>query len=121
MTWYAAHAVHYFRLKSGEQDSYPVWENVYLISAETPEQALAEAETLANDDTGDSDGTLTLDDKPAEMIFAGIRKLITVSHGGVMGELTSGDEITYSEFVAPDLETVKKLAAGECVQITYEE
>lgn len=121
MTWYAAHAILYFRLKSGQQDTYPIWENVYLVSAESPENALAAAKALAMEASGDSGGTLTLYDQPAELIYAGIRKLITVAHYGITEELASGDEITYSEYVVDNLESVMKLAEGESVKTEYVE
>ena len=33
MPWFAAHAIMYFRLKSGEQQRYRVWENILLVEA----------------------------------------------------------------------------------------
>ena len=65
------------------------------------------------------DGTLTVDGEPAELVFAGLRKIISVSHAGSSEELRSGDEITYSEFVVTSLEAVKRFAAGQSLTVEY--
>jgi hypothetical protein len=60
-----------------------------------------------------------VDDQPATLVFAGIRKVITVSHWEEEGKLCSLDEITYSEFQVADEESVRKLATGEEVTVEY--
>ena len=45
--WYAAHAVMLFRLKEGEQTEFPIWENIFLIEAATPEETHQKAEARA--------------------------------------------------------------------------
>ena len=93
MKSYAAHAVLVIEFKEGDQDEYPVWENVYLISAGTPEQAFERAQERAKEDEGDSHGTFTWDGRPATFRFVGIRKLLECDAGQVAGE--SGVEITF--------------------------
>jgi hypothetical protein len=39
MAWFAAHAIMYFRLKSGGPQRYRVWENIYLVDATDSRQA----------------------------------------------------------------------------------
>ncbi len=119
MAWYAAHAIMYFKLKSGVQDRYTVWDNVFLIEAEDSDSAWAKAAEWAKREEGDSDGSLTVDDQPATLVFAGIRKLITVSHWQEEGKLNHGDEITYSQLQVSDEESVRKLANGEEVTVEY--
>ena len=77
MAWYAAHAIMYFKLKSVAQEHFTIWENVFLIESEDSDSAFAKAVEWAKRDEGDSDGSLTVDDQPATLVFAGIRKLIT--------------------------------------------
>ncbi|MGA2599283.1 MAG: hypothetical protein ABSH09_20100 [Bryobacteraceae bacterium] len=39
MAWYAAHVIMYMRFKDGNQDRYPVYENIYLFQTESAEEA----------------------------------------------------------------------------------
>ncbi|MBP6822211.1 MAG: DUF4288 domain-containing protein [Acidobacteria bacterium] len=119
MPWYAAHAIMYFKLKSHIQDCFTVWENVYLIEAPNSDEALVKAEVWAKEHEGDDDNSLRIGGQPATLVFAGIRKLITVSHWDKEGQLCSQDEVTYSEFQVPDEETVLRLGKGEEVTIDY--
>ena len=121
MAWYAAHAIFYFKLKSGVQDCFSIHEDVNLIEAANGDEARQKAVAWANDtaDANNEGSTLRVNDEPAEMIFAGIRKIISVSHWDEEGQLRSKDEITYSEFQVADEESVLKLARGETVTIDY--
>lgn len=119
MAWYAAHAIMYFKLKSGTQDVFTVWENVYLIEASDGQEAWGKAEAWANEEASYKDESLTINGLPAEMLFAGIRKIISVSHWDQANQLRSKDELTYSEFQVADEDSVRKLARGEEVAISY--
>jgi len=119
MSWYAAHGAFYFRLKSGTQESFSVWENVYLVRASNEEEAKLKAHQIARSQVDPPDETLTLDGEPAELVFVGLRKIISVAHIDSSEELRSGDEITYSEFVLPSMESVKRFAAGESLKVEY--
>jgi hypothetical protein len=65
MTWYAAHIVMAVKFKRGEQNRFPVWENIVLISAESEEEAFAKAEERGRCEEGDDGGTFTWGDRPA--------------------------------------------------------
>jgi hypothetical protein len=119
MAWFAAHAIMYFKLKSGEQDRFTIWDNVYLIEAEDIDEAWEKAEARAKQEEGDDDGSLLLDEQPAAVVFAGIRTMSEVAHGEEEGQLRSGDEITYSEFQVSDEESVRRLVNGEEVSVNY--
>ena len=121
MAWFAAHAIFYFKLKSGQQGRYTIWENVYLIEGTDADGALTSATAWAKEYEGDSDGSLTIADQPATLVFAGIRKLITVSHWDEEGVVHSKDEISYSEFIVSDEAATQRLVNGEEVEITYVE
>ena len=119
MAWFAAHAIIYFKTKDKPQDLFTVWENVYLVQAENSDLALSEARLLGKLEEGDDDNSLTVDDQPAIRVFAGIRKVVSVSHVKIDGHLSSGDEITYSEFQVKDELEVQQLANDESVFLRY--
>ena len=119
MAWFAAHAVMYFKLKGGAQGGVTVWENVYLVEAGDVDGAREEAEARARAEEGDDDGTLSFDDQPATLVFAGIRKMSEVAHVGEDGRLRGGDEITFSEFEVSDEQSVRALVTGEEVVVRY--
>ena len=120
MPWYAASAILYVRFKDGHQTTYPIWENVLLIEAVDAAEAQEKAFRRAQADEGDSNASFTWDDRPAEWVCAGIRKLLTVSHPFADHQPVDGAEVTYSEFTVPDAETLHQLVAGEAVYLRYE-
>lgn len=118
MPWFSASAIMYVRYKDGNQSNYPVWENVHLIQAATPEEAQEKAIRRAKEDEGDDSGSFTWNQRPATWLFAGLRKILTVSHSSDSDEL-DGAEITFSEF---ELETEAELSAlvnGGDVRVVY--
>lgn len=119
MAWFAAHAIMYFKLKVGPQDSFTVWENIYLIDAADIDEAWEKATARARREEGDDEGSLTLDGKPVELVFAGIRTISEVSHQRDDNELGEGDELTYSEFQVSDENSIRDLLSGEEVSITF--
>jgi hypothetical protein len=120
MAWYAASVIMYVRYKDGIQDKYPVWENVLLINSASIDEALQKAERIGKDREGDSDGSLTWGGRPAEWIYAGIRKLMTVSNPNDVNNVPDdGAEITYSEFEVANQESLRKLVEGQEVAIQY--
>jgi hypothetical protein len=115
MAWFAAHVIMYISFKDGQQDAWPIWENVILVDADTEGAARAKAEGYARAAEGDSDGTLRWAQRPASWAFAGVRKLVKCdSNPQVPGD---GTEITYSEIVVDSLDTVRDLAAGHRVSL----
>jgi len=119
MPWYAVSAVLWARFKVGKQASFPIWENVYLVEAADFGAARSAGEKLARSDEGDSDGSFRWDDRPAEWVFAGIRKVTSCTESAQRPE--HGTELTYSEFEASSLDAVIRLASGEAMTVTYVE
>jgi len=68
-----------------------VWENLVIIRAQNPNEALRKAERIGKESAGDCHGTLTLFGKPAQQFFLGVRKI-----GVIHEELEDGSEITWS-------------------------
>ena len=119
MPWFAAHAITYFRLKSGEQQRYRVWENVLLVEAADSRQAWDRGIELARRDEEYSDGSLRIDDQPCDLLFGGLRKVVEVSHSGVLHVPQHGDEISYSEFEVADADALRRLIDGEDTAAVY--
>lgn len=119
MPWFSAHAVMYFQHTDGPQDRYVVWENVFVVESADPKQAFAKAENYARRDEGDDNGSLRVNDRPATMVFGGIRKLISVHHERVDDQLGDGDEVTYTEFELADRNALNLLIQGEDTAILY--
>lgn len=123
MTWYAASIIICIKLKTGKQESFPVYENVILVEGKTPEEAKQKAIMIGHEEESLDDG-LRLDDKPATRYFVGIRKLINISNPVTVDDLDetppiSGTEITYSLFNLKTLEEVENLAKGAEVNVHY--
>lgn len=119
MRWYAAHVIMVTKFKDGKQDKFPIWENVILLRANSPDDAREKAVKRAREDEGDSSGSYMYEGRPATWVFSGIRKLIECQDAeNVPGD---GTEITYSVFEAEDEEILLNLVNGQSVRITYEE
>jgi len=119
MAWYAAHAIVYFEITDGPQDGFQVFENVFLVQADTPDQAWAKAREFARQDEGDDRGSLRVGGRLAQRVFGNIRKVVSVCHEDPDGHLGDGDEVTYSEFVVADRRALDKLIGDEDVELLY--
>jgi hypothetical protein len=110
MNWYAAHIIMYVKLKDAPQDRYSMWENIVLISAESSDEAYAKAEQQGRDDVGDDD-SFRHDGKPAEWVFAGVRKVTLCQDP--KERPGDGTEVSYLELEAASLDELTKLVRGE--------
>lgn len=117
MKWFAAHNIFYFRFKDGVQDTYPVWENIYLIEADGFDEARDKAAALGQQSAGDSSGTLHFVERPAELVFAGVRKVVSCVEEDERPK--DGTEITYSDFEVADRASLDDLAQGRSVVVRY--
>ena len=68
-----------------------VWQNLIILHAATPDEALRRAERIGRSQAGDSRGSLRLDGKPAICKFMGVASL-----GLVHDALEDGAEITWN-------------------------
>jgi len=119
MPWYAAHAVLLVVFRDGHQDRFPVWENIYLMEAESVDAAFAAAESSARAFTDVRDDTMTWEGRSAYWEFKGIRKLITCDVDK-HGNLFSGAEATYCQMSFKDAGDLRKFLDDETVNITWE-
>jgi Domain of unknown function (DUF4288) len=124
MTWYAAHIVIGIMPIQKPAETILVHENVVLVEAPSETAALGKAQIIGQTEATLQDG-LTLAGVPAKRVFAGIRKLITVSNPETsdldQDRPSDGTEITYSVYKVSNEEELKKLAAGSEVSVTYVE
>ncbi len=117
--WYAAHLILYVKLKEHSQRHYTVWENIVLIKARTEEEAFTKAEQRGKKDEGDDGGTFRWDGKPAQWVFAGVRKLALCEDPERRPD--DGTEVSYTEMEVASEQAVRKLVAGQPVAVKYRE
>ncbi len=124
MTWYAAHIVIGIIPIHETPGPILVHENVVLLDAPSETDALGKAKTIGQTEAALQDG-LTASGVPAKRVFAGIRKLITVSNPETSNldqdRPSDGTEITYSVYKVSNEEELKKLAEGLEVSLKYVE
>lgn len=96
MAWYGVHVIMAVRFKDGNQDSFPAWENIYLIEATDAKEAENKAKSIGHNNEGDSAGTFQWNDRPAAWRFAGVRRIIEISDDkSLRNEPGDGVEVTY--------------------------
>jgi hypothetical protein len=126
MSWYAAHVVLYFELREEPQEEYSIMENVYLIQAGTDDEAFARAEKRGRSECVE-DESLRVKDKPARLVFGGVRKLIACAANpekpgsSTVEALEDGVEATYSFLVVSNRQELEAFITGEPVRVLYEE
>jgi Domain of unknown function (DUF4288) len=114
MKWYAAHVILYFKLRNRKQRRFRVWENIVLIRARDSEEAYAKAEARGREDAFD-DPTLTWGGHPAQVIFAGVRKITLCVDPDLRPN--HGTEVTYIEMDLGSEEAIRKLVEMEPVSV----
>ena len=118
--WYAAHAIFLFEFKDGDQNEFSIWDNVYLIDANSSHTAYKKAELFAKKDEGDDDGSLTLNNRLVYLKYYGIRKLITVSNFNANEDIPGdGAEVTFSKYSVKNQSDLKKLVKGCSVPVYF--
>ena len=139
MNLYSAHIILYVQLKSGRQRKVPVWENIVLFSAGSSDAAFAKAEAYGRAEADNEDESFTWGDKPARLVFAGVRK-VTPCHGGLPQSIESleafvpvvagekakrvsgarridGFEVACNEYELTSISDIEQFVAGEQVEL----
>ena len=118
--WYSVHAFLYFQFKDGSQDEYFGHENIYLIEAESPEEAQTKGKKRAKQDEGDDDGSLTLNDRPATRTLGGILKVVECTDLDLdTDKPVDGTELTYSDLILPNKHEFDKFVSGRSSTLVY--
>jgi hypothetical protein len=119
--WYCAHAILFFEYEFPPQDHYVVWEHLYLIEATTPAEAHTKAEARARqDESGPAEG-LRVNDRPARLRVAGIRKVVECRDLTPDGQPGDGTELSYSELFVSTPTEFHNLVAGDPADVSYSE
>jgi len=118
MTWYAAHLIEYIKVLHEAQETFPLYENVVLIQAPSVEDAHSEAERIGRF-AAENAGDIWLDERPSQMVFGGVRKLIECQDGEMQPQ--HGTEVSYSQMEAGSEGDITKLVQGEAVTVLYTE
>ena len=63
--WFAASIIMFVEFKDGQQNTFPVWEDIVLIFASSSDEAMQKAKALGISREGDSQGTFTWESRPA--------------------------------------------------------
>jgi hypothetical protein len=88
--WTVLGTVHKHR-KNNPSALCEVWQNLIILHATTPNEALRKAEKIGRSEAGDARGSLRLDGKPAICKFMGVASL-----GFIHDPLEDGTEITWT-------------------------
>ncbi len=116
--WYAAQIIQYSEQLEGHQDSYQVWQNIYLMNANSTEQAFDLAVQIGlKEEELDCHSGHTIDGIPASWRFAGVPKLDVIS-GDIRNEY--GCEITYFDYTLLNRHTLDQVLEGHAGQIMVE-
>jgi len=120
--WYAAHIIMSVKFDNpNDQDTFPVWENIVLVEAANEDAAWDKAELQGKAEETDGTDHFRWRDKPARWVFAGIRKLIECRSDDSDDRPVDGAEVSYSQIVLPDKESLARLVNGKPVTVYYEE
>jgi len=120
-TKYAAHLIMAVRYRDHPRETIPLYENVLLVYADTDDEAMRQACALGRAEAAETDESFRWNGHPARWEFVGVRKLITCQPHGLSDRIGHGAELTYSLMVVRSEADLKKLVAGDPVEITYHE
>lgn len=112
MNWFMVHVIVTIRFDDGIQNSFPGWENVYLIQTTDSETAARKAEQIARQEPE----RITCNDRPARLHVEGVRKIMDVLPPG----LVDGNELTSNEIEVSSEADLVALVNGDAVRVKYE-
>ena len=115
--WFAVHAavVYDFTENIIPQSEFHVYENVYLIEAESPDLARNAATNIVREEISGIRFPSKIDERPALPRFAGIRKVMLVStlERGDADKVAHGTEATYAVLYFDNISDFEKYLAGD--------
>lgn len=118
VSWFAVHAITYFRFNDGSGGAIPVWENVILVNAPDSRTAARMAEEISHHGEGSFGERAEMRGRQGEVVFAGVRKVEAVLQDSQPGH---GDEVSYVELTAPDMASVEALARGDAASVVCDD
>lgn len=125
MNWYCGHIIMNLELRDrSRQREYLAYENLVLFAADSASEAFAKAEAYGRCEGELDDETLTWGGEPARWAFAGVRMVVECQDpldGNPSGQPREGTEVSYIQLSLKSREDVEKLAAGESLEVFYDE
>jgi hypothetical protein len=121
--WYAASAIFVTRLRDRPKECPQAEERVYLVEADSDDEALSKARAFAKDE--EIDGyDFEYDGVAAREEFVGLRKVISVRRhckdlSKDDGSIADGCEATFSYFALRSEDELTRLVEGDTVGLTY--
>jgi hypothetical protein len=124
VAWYAASLIYVFKFRTGKQKRFSAWEDVCLVEASSGAVAQRKAKRLGKA-REDIDQAWAVDGRPAKLVFAGVRKVLTIadpiSSRSDADPPRHGTEVTFSTFTLKSKRDLDKLVSGKSVPVIYEE
>lgn len=123
-TWYAVSVIMYVKRASTRQRIFPVFENVFLVSATSPGEALRRGQVIGRREA--SAGELSWNGRAARLVFGGVRKVVACAPNparrgsSFVRSLHEGVEATYSQFAVAGEANLRLLIRGGRTRLTYE-
>jgi hypothetical protein len=127
--WYAAHILMAVKRMSSRQRMFPIFENIVIFHAATPDDVRMLAKEHAHREY-EGDASLTLNGHRARMVFVGVRKVVecqesterALKYPKKRGHPPSdGTEVTYSAFSVVGKAALLALATGQRVSVVVDE
>lgn len=117
--WFWAWIIEMTQQKSDVEDEdskVEVWKNLVIVKASTAEEAILSAEEIGRFESGDCDGTLRLDGKPAVTEFVGLGGIGLIhedfAHGAeIMWEMHRGNKKSVESLVKDRSSLLENLKA----------
>lgn len=107
--WYAAHLLMYQKFLDGPQEPRLVWENIFLIEADSVEAAFAEADRIGqSEQESDVDSGHRYGDRPCQWVYKGVRRLAEFTDFAD-GPPASGREVTYLSYFVEDEAALERM------------
>ena len=122
MTWYTASLISAVKFKNGKQDIVPVFEDFFLIEADSHIDGMEKAKKIGKEHASAEDDILYIG-LPAEKIFLGVKKMRSTYNPSPldidMDRPGDGTELTHSYYEVTDIDAAKSLATGNVVDVKY--
>jgi hypothetical protein len=94
----------------------PVHFRIEDVTAGSRDETRVAAEACGKADEILDDPSMTTDDRPSKLVFAGIRKIVAFATNA--GQLKSGGEMSYNELALENAELFRKFLSGQEAVVT---
>jgi hypothetical protein len=114
-TWYAAHIVMVAELTRAQQETFPAWENIVLIAADSEDEAFQKADAYGAAEEQVVDESFRWGGQPARWKYVGVRKLTECRF--LADEPCDLGDATYFELEFPSRAAIENYVAGRDQQV----